>query len=181
MSNTILITEQPNKKTSELLEMCRAKFPVNSYYNDDRLDKDFPAPKEATTRYFLKEQEPDKETLGLSINQAETKGFTNGITIRERILLELAYFEETGKHLDVKGLTFCSGSRNSDGNVPAADWGGDEFGLSWYDLGDSFGACGIRSAVSLDSFPSNSLTLESLNSRIARLEKLVEKISDLLK
>lgn len=149
--NKIKITET-NLKTSELLALCRAKFPVWSYYDDARLDKDFPAPKsakDATERYFLKEQEPDKETLGLSVNQAEAKGFKDGITLRERILLELAYFDETGNHLDVKGITWCSGSRCSDGRVPSAYWGGGEFRVGWGSLDYSDPESGVRSAVSL--------------------------------
>lgn len=160
--NTIQITEQPNTKTSELLEMCRAKFPVWSYYENAQLDADFPAPKEATTRHFLNQQEPDKETLGLSTRQAEKKGFKNGITIRERILLELSYFDQTGNHLDIKGLTFCSGSRDSGGGVPDAHWLAGEFRIGWYDLDYSDSDYGIRSAVSLDSLSSIPSDLEDI-------------------
>lgn len=151
---TIIITERPDKKTSELLSLCKAKFTVWSYYNDERLDADFPAPNEVTKRAFQASQEPDSATLGLSVNKAESLGFKDGITLRERILLELAYFQETGNHLDVKGWTLCSGSRHSGGSVPGADWDDGKFRISWYNLDSSYSDGGIRSAVTLESFPS---------------------------
>jgi hypothetical protein len=159
MINTISITERPDKKTSELLEMCSAKFPVWSYYDDVLLDEDFPSPKEATIRYFLDSQEPDKETLSLSVREVEAKGYTQGITLRERILLELSYFEKHGMHMDIKGITFCSGSHDSCGDVPKANWNDSKFRVNWYNLDNSNSDNGVRSAVSPE--PSVSSNLES--------------------
>lgn len=155
---TITIKERPDLKTSDILNLCRDKFPAWSYYSDAELDKDFPAPKEATERAFLSSQEPDSATLGLSVNQTEAKGHMEGITIRERMLLELAYFKETGQHLDVKGVTFCSGSRRSDSSVIGTLWNDGQFGVFWYDLTASLSSSGIRSAVSPDT--SSALTPE---------------------
>lgn len=81
------------------------------------------------------EVEPDKEFLGKSTRQADLE-MKIGITLLERIIFEIKYFTETGNHLDIKGATFCSGSRDSDGNVPGADWRGDEFRVNWSDLGN---------------------------------------------
>ena len=67
----------------------------------------------------------------------------------ERIIFEIKYFSETGKHLDIKGLTFCSGSRYSDGDVPSAGWALDEFWVDWCGLDYSRSDFGIRSAVRL--------------------------------
>ena len=92
--------------------------------------------------------EPDQEYLGKSTREADPD-MKIGITVLERIIFELKYFLETGNHLDVKGVTFCSGSRDSVGDVPSAVWSGDEFRVSWYYLGSSYSDCGIRSAVSL--------------------------------
>ena len=156
--NTILIKEQPNKKTSELLEECKSLFPVWSYYNDERLDSDFPAPKEATERYFLNSVEPDEVTLGKSTREADPD--MNGITLRERIIMEIDYFKNTGKHLDIKGLTFCSGSRYSDGCVPYADWLGGKFKVGWSYLDYCNSDYGIRSGVALDSSSLLPLSLE---------------------
>lgn len=151
--NTIQITDNKELKTSDIMNMCRDKFKILSYYDDERLDKDFPQPKETTTRSFLENPKPDPETLGMSVREAEEKGHTNGITLRERLLLELVYFEKTGEHLDVKGLTLCSGSRNSDGYVPCMNWYSDgrEVLVSWCNLDFSLSDCGLRSAVSLNT------------------------------
>lgn len=47
-----------------------------------------------------------------------------GITLIERMLLEIMYYSQTGKHLDVGDEvgTLCSGSRNSRGLVPCIHW-----------------------------------------------------------
>lgn len=163
---TIIIKDDATLKTSELMQRMRDKFNVWSYYDDARLDTEFPKPKAATERAFLCHQEPDPETLGLSVREAEEKGHTNGITLRERILLELAYFEKTGEHLDVKGITFCSGSRYSDGGVPVMGWdsGDQEVQVRWCSLGYSNSDYGLRSAVSLNpssSFPSDEVGIEN--------------------
>jgi hypothetical protein len=95
------------------------------------------------------EVEPDQEFLGKSTRQADPDMFL-GITLLERILFEIKYFTETGNHLDVKGLTFCSGSRNADGNVPCAYLDDDgKFSVYWDRLAGIGGRYGIRSAVSL--------------------------------
>jgi hypothetical protein len=98
--------------------------------------------------------EPDVKFLGKSTRQADPD-MKIGITFLERIIFEIKYFTETGNHLDVKGLTFCSGSRVFDGSVlggvPCAclmsDYG--EFRASCNGLDGSGSKFGIRSAVSL--------------------------------
>lgn len=92
--------------------------------------------------------EPEAEFIGKSTKQADFY-MKLGITLLEGIILEIKYFLETGKHLNIKGITFCSGSRLSDGGVPGVFWNLGEFGMGWYDLGSSRSGCGIRLAVSL--------------------------------
>jgi len=94
------------------------------------------------------EVEPDQEFLGKSTKQADPE-MKIGITLLERIIFEIKYFTSTGDHLDIERITFCSGSRSSGGDVPGADWGGDEFRVCWVDLGSCDSDYGIRSAVSL--------------------------------
>ena len=92
--------------------------------------------------------EPDHEFLGKSTKEADPD-MKIGITLLERIILEIKYFSETGNHLDLRGLTFCSGSRGSDGHVPSANWFGSWFRISWYGLDGSDSDYGVRSAISL--------------------------------
>lgn len=142
------ITDTPNKKTSEILQEMKNKFPVWSYYSDTELDAQFPAPKEQMTRKFLKSIEPDEDLLGKSTRECDAMG-VQGITLRERLLMELSYFSETGKHLDVKEVTFCSGSRDSDGYVPGVGlYNFGEVRVNWYCLDLSYSKVGVRRAIS---------------------------------
>jgi hypothetical protein len=95
------------------------------------------------------EVETDQEFLGKSTRQADPD-MKIGITLLERIIFEIKYFVETGNHLDIKGLTFCSGSRDADGGVPFAYLDNDgKFVVDWCGLDDCYSKNGIRSAVSL--------------------------------
>lgn len=93
--------------------------------------------------------EPDENYLGKSTNQADPN-MTIGVTLLERMIYEIVYFDETGKHLDVKGVTFCTGSRDSDGSVPFVAWGPDnqEVRVDWYNLAQAYAKYGLREAVS---------------------------------
>lgn len=91
--------------------------------------------------------EPDEKYLGKSTNQAD-HDMKIGMTLLERMLLELGYFDETGKHLDVKGWTLCTGSRDADGYVPYVRLYVGKVHVDW-DFPDGSGSrCGLREAVS---------------------------------
>ena len=118
-NNYITITDDGTLKTSELLENAKKLFDVYSFYSNEELDKFCPKPEKPTTRTFLKQVNPDEATLGKSYNEAVNE---HSMNLRERILMEIAYFKETGKHLDEKGWTITS-PRDSDGYVPRVCWG----------------------------------------------------------
>lgn len=73
--------------------------------------------------------EADADMANKSAEDIAAAG-TNTMTLRERMVLELAYFDETGKHLDIENVTLCAGSRYRGGRVPHAHWLG-EFGVGW--------------------------------------------------
>ena len=145
----IKITDSSNVKTSEIMAQLRAKFSVYSYCDDETLDKDFPAPKESTTRYFADTCEPDEATLGKPASEADKE--MKGITLRERLLFELAYFDKHGTHPDIIGWTLCTGSRDAGGVVPYVFLYGAEVRVLWAYPGFSDPWGGLRSAVSLDT------------------------------
>lgn len=93
--------------------------------------------------------EPDEKYLGKSANQADPDMKT-GMTLLERMLLEISYFDETGKHLDVVGWTLCTGSRDADGSVPSVLWSAVNQGVrvDWFYLDNSDTRSGLREAVS---------------------------------
>lgn len=126
------------------------KFP-KWRYNDD-LDKAVPTNKRTTAESYaiwvLAGDEPDAEFLGKSTKQADPS-MKIGMTLLERMIFESAYFTETGKHLDVKGVTFCSGSRDSDDYVPGVYLGAHgEVRVDWCGLGTSSSDQGVRRVVS---------------------------------
>ena len=61
--------------------------------------------------------EADEELKNLSADQLKEQKIP-GITLEERLIYELKYFKETGKHLDIENWTLCASSRYSDGSVP---------------------------------------------------------------
>lgn len=126
-------------------------FPKWRY--DSNLDKKVPTnkrmPTESYAIWVLAGDEPDAEFLGKSTRVADPN-MEIGMTLLERMIFESKYFEETGKHLDVKGITFCSGSRNSGGFVPYVYlYSYGEVYVNWYYLDYSYAKCGVRRAVTL--------------------------------
>ena len=130
-------------------DRCKKLFAAWQYTDDldAKITQNVRTSKESYAVWVLDEVEPDKAYRGKSTRQADPD-MKIGITLLERIILELKYFSETGNHLDIKGVTLCSGSRYSGGGVPSADWSGDKFWVRWCGLGDSYSTGGVRSAVS---------------------------------
>ena len=131
-------------------KICEKLFVSSKYYDD--LDKAISKNIRDTSSHYTiwvpDEVEPEQKFLGKSTRESDPD-MKIGVTLLERIIFEIIYFTETGKHLDVKGLTFCSGSRDSVGDVPVAGLGGDgSFEVGYDDLDYSDSGCGIRSAVS---------------------------------
>ncbi len=93
--------------------------------------------------------EPDSEYLGKSTRDVDMEGKI-GMTLLERLLLGLKHFTETNKHLDIKGVTFCTGSRHADGDVPDVYWFSDngEVDVNWGSVDGTDESFGLRQAVS---------------------------------
>jgi membrane-bound inhibitor of C-type lysozyme len=97
---------------------------------------------------FLRTVEADPELQNKSAEMLAKDG-VKGITLLERLLLELGYFLATGEHLDVENVTLCSGSRRSDG-VPYVHWsaGGREVYVHYYRPTSSDSGLRSRAVVS---------------------------------
>lgn len=67
-------------------------------------------------------READKDLVNPSITDLNEQDIF-GITLIERLLFELRYFDETGEHLDLQSETICSGSRLSDESSMRVWWG----------------------------------------------------------
>lgn len=169
------ITDDGKTLTSEIVKRLREKFEV-WVYDEKTIDKHCPPPQEPTTRYFLRVVEADEANKNKSADDLDR---TEHITLRERLLMELDYFNETGEHLDVQNWTLCSGSRRSDGSVPGVGWYPDDRRLDvhWAHRFDRRDYLLSRSAVSLKSSEFN---LSDLESRVARIENWIMRVKDQL-
>ena len=94
--------------------------------------------------------EADEENKNKSAEMLAEEGH-KGMTLLERLLLELAYFLTTRKHLDVKNITLCAGSRHSHGCVPKVNWRPDyrKVYVVWSSLGNRYDNLRSRSVFSL--------------------------------
>lgn len=117
-----------------VLAECKKLFPIWRW-TDDNLDQIINSDRTSKKSYSIKLKanvEADEELKNLSANQLQEKDI-KGITLLERLVLELDYFKKTGGHLDIKNITLCSGSRYSDGRVPGVCWSGiGGLGVDWY-------------------------------------------------
>lgn len=132
-----------------VLAECKKLFPIWRW-TDDNLDQIVNSERTSSKAYTLKVKaniEADENLKNLSANMLKEKGIV-GITLLERLVLELQYFKETGKHLDIDNWTLCSGSRYSDGCVPSVCWSGGRLDVRWCDVVDASDGLRAREVVS---------------------------------
>lgn len=137
---------------NQIIVACRERFgDVYCCYDDlDRTVVQNDRTNSQTYAIWVRERiEADEELKNLSANQLQKQNVP-GITLMERLLQELKYFSETKKHLDLKNITLCAGSRYSDGSVPGVGWSVDGRGLAvdWYGPDGRYGGLRARAAVS---------------------------------
>jgi len=182
-TNKMKITET-TKKTSELMDNLRKKFSVYSYWDNDELDKNFPVPKETTTREFTDTQE-STDFKGNSWNEMDK---TNMMTLREYILFFQAYYEKYKKYPDEIGWTVFKDSLSDDW-VANGCWspGSREVGFGWNNSGNRYAYYGARVAISLcdSSAISCSLTdmppvIKNHEDRLARIEAWINGVKNQL-
>jgi len=145
-----LIIVMPGITLNAAMDACKKRFPTWQYYDD--LDKsvtknDRTAAGGAYAVWLRNRVEADEEHSNKSANELAGQNF-KGITLLERIIMELEYFGRTGQHLDIQNVTLCSGSRISVGRVPFAYWGDGRFYVNTFSAGYSFSYLRAREAVS---------------------------------
>lgn len=113
------IVNDPNVKTSEMMDKFKKKFDVYCYFDD--LDKNFLPPPAKTTRYFKKQQDPDYLNKSHNDLISEKKEF---MSFREYLIAFEKYYDETGKYLDKKGWTIFSDGLPG-GDVAGGFWSPD--------------------------------------------------------
>ena len=118
---TRLILVPEGMTSNKAIALLKKKMSVWQYAED--LDT-IASVRDANGAYVIRvrdRQEADEELKNLSADDLKKYG-VNCITLVERLLYEMKFFAETGKHLDEKSWTLCSGSRDSGGGVPSVRW-----------------------------------------------------------
>jgi hypothetical protein len=119
----VIVAQGPTK--NQVVTGMRKRFQVSLYKEDldaSVIHNDRTAENGDYIVLFNRNVEADEEFKNLSANQLKTINH-KGITLMERLLLEILYFDRTKKHLDTSNWTLCSGSRYSGGHVPCVGWG----------------------------------------------------------
>ena len=122
-----------------LFERCQQVFPSWKYAQESLDDITISDRTSADGSYALwvrDRVEADEELSNCSANELRARQ-VHGITIEERLLYELKYFVETGKHLDLSSTTLCSGSHHSWGGVPYVRWHYGKLNVDWREANDS--------------------------------------------
>ena len=147
-----LIVVAQGMTPQKLLDKCKELFPCWKYTDknlDEIITSDRTAKDGPYAVWFRDRIEADEKLKNLSANELKKRNIL-GITLEERLLYELKFFRETGKHLDINNWTLCTGSRYSDGVVPCVYWGGDsdKLDVGWCGPGVACGSLRARQAVS---------------------------------
>lgn len=118
-----LIVMPQGIKIQQAYDACAGAFPCWKW-TDENLDaivtENDRDPANGNYAIWVRERvEADEEWKNKSANQLRVRERNvPGITLLERLLYGLKFFKETGRHLDVKSVTLCSGSRSRGGRVP---------------------------------------------------------------
>lgn len=105
--------------TDKIVADIKKRFDISIYFNDVKNDRN-----SEVSDYiiiFHRSIEPDGTPSFWSANALDQMQH-KGITLLERILLEVLYFDATRRHLDMYNTTLCCGSRDNVGRVPGIHW-----------------------------------------------------------
>ena len=131
---------------NRLFDKCKELF-ASWKYTDDLSAISSVRKTDKTYAIRLRDRvEADKENENLSVNKCKELNI-NGITLEERLLLELFYHWRTNKHLDIQNVTLCTGSRDSGGGVPSLDWSDDKMRVGYDHPDNAYDNLRSRSAV----------------------------------
>src|SRR3989344_8436687 len=128
----VVVREIPTSKISYALQKEMRVWTFTEVKNLDKVQDVVQRPEGDYVIWVRDTQEAHEETANKSAEDIHKEGL-NTETLKERLLHELAYFTETGKHMDVDNYTLCSGSRYAYPggcvSVPGVRWYPDDDGL----------------------------------------------------
>lgn len=112
----------------KLFKKCKTLFSCRKWVGEN-LDKIIDSERLAhqySYAVWLKDNiNPDSDLMLFSFQTLQSMPIKR-ITLQERLLFELKYYLETGKHLDTGQITYCAGSRVYDGQIPSTVWFDDK-------------------------------------------------------
>jgi len=132
---------------NKLFDKCKEQFGTWRYTEDLNAIKSVRTTEKTYAIWLRDRVEADEENKNKSAKDCEKEGI-NGITLEERLLLELWYFWKTGKHLDIQNVTLCSGSRYPYGYVPGVGWFDGRLDVDYCSTDNAHGDLRSRAAVS---------------------------------
>ncbi len=137
-----------NVTENDLYDACASRFKCWKYADDLNAVTDIVSRPEGPYVIWVKDtQEAGANMANISADDINRQSI-NTETLKERLIHELKFHDETGKHLDVFNWTLCAGSRDPDGSVPGVGWDGDCMGVRWWGPGDRRDYLRARVAVS---------------------------------
>lgn len=147
---TRLIIVMSGLTQNQVYDACAKHFKCWRYADD--LDKAIPTnerdPKNGAYAIWVRDTvEADEVNKNKSADMIRSERLRTETNL-ERMLHGLKYFLESGKHLDIKNVTLSSGSRDSGGIVPYANWGGSRFRVNGYGTGYRYDGLRSREVVS---------------------------------
>jgi len=147
-----LIVEAEGITTQMAFDKAKELFPCWKC-TDESLDKVVYNlyPRRGSIGYWARDRvEADEEYRNVCAEDMLMKKRISGIGLRGRILYEIKFFKETGKHLDINNGTICSSSRYLDGYVPLVLWHsyGGKMYVSRIRPQDAYDSWRVREAVS---------------------------------
>lgn len=123
----------------EIYRKCRRSFMITTYRIDeyDYLKSiDSVRTAEKTYALWVRNLVEAEEHLNMSADDCGEEGVP-GMTLEERLLLELFFQWKTGEHLDLEFSTLCSGSQTAFGSIPYVSLSSDAYKegvVSIYDM-----------------------------------------------
>lgn len=118
------------------IECCQGMFRTSRWTND--LDK-IVSENQRTSNHcsyaiWVREGiEADEEFKNQSASDLEAINHS-GITLLERLVYEIKYYQETGQNLDINSITLCTGSRGWVSGVPHVCCRSGEVHIDWCHL-----------------------------------------------
>ena len=140
---------------NQVFSVCERQFSCRRYVEDldNTIKPDERCAQNGAYAIWVRDRvEADEDNKNQSFNKRRAQGCDDE-NILERMVHELKYFDETGKHLDINNWTLTS-SLCADRGAVSAGWVIGKFCVDWFDPDSSFGSLRARSAVSCQPKPS---------------------------